>query len=253
MKTTTPTSNDVSSPSSSSNDPRHPQGPTFTMDRVKTMFSCLSSADAEPAAELCALYLSGSLSSDLFEDHPMGSGSSSSGSSSPLDNPLATSNNNNSSSSVPVSPSGPRAGQKRSSVKRRKNCKLNHKVDGNRHRAGEFYFPFTFPLISNSHFSTEIENESEESMHFFPTVGPSPSSDQNAEKTEETPSPSKSSNGSGNGSPQQQFDGTLATLSGHLLVSGGSGGGETHTVCNNKLVHWHYCKQHTHTSEHTRA
>ena len=247
MKTTTPTSNDVSSPSSSSNDPRHPQGPTFTMDRVKTMFSCLSSADAEPAAELCALYLSGSLSSDLFEDHPMGSGSSSSGSSSPLDNPLATSNNNNSSSSVPVSPSGPRAGQKRSSVKRRKNCKLNHKVDGNRHRAGEFYFQFTFPLISNTYFCTKTENESEESMHFFPTVGPSPSSDQNAEKTEETPSPSKSSNGSG--SPQQQFDGTLATLSGHLLVSGGGGGGgggETFTVCNNKLVHWHYCKQHTH-------
>lgn len=126
----TPTSNDSSSPSTS---PRHQ---VFTMDRVKTMFSCLSSTEAESAAELCALYLSGTLSAELFAyDQPMGSGNSSSissGSSSPFDGPLATSK----SGSVPVSPTG-RAG-KRSSVKRRKNCKLNHKMDGNRNRAGEF-------------------------------------------------------------------------------------------------------------------
>lgn len=90
----------------------------FTIERVKQMFCCLG----EGSEQLCALYLNGN-SSDLFEDHPMSNSPNSSGTSSPLD----------------VSPAiSPKGKTKRSSVKRRKNCKLNNKVDGNRNRAGMF-------------------------------------------------------------------------------------------------------------------
>lgn len=57
-----------------------------------------------------------------------------------------------------------------------------------------------------------LENESEESTHFFPTAGPSSTEEKDGP---ETSSPNKQSKSS----EHSQFDGTLATLSGHLLVS----------------------------------
>lgn len=73
--------------------------------------------------------------------------------------------------------------------------------------------PFPFALA---------ENESEESMHFFPTAGPSSGNEQQklvkGMASEEASSPNKQSS-NGGGSQQQQFDSILATLSGHLMVS----------------------------------
>src|SRR5699024_3045674 len=90
----------------------------FEADTVKRMFPCLDATSADNV-DLCCLYLNGT--SDLFaEDFSPSDGS---GASSPLDGPCSST-----ACSTPT---------KRSSVKRRKNCKLNHKVDGNLNKAGK--------------------------------------------------------------------------------------------------------------------
>lgn len=88
----------------------------FSVDAVRKMFPCLNQQDDNQV--MCCQYLSGTLH-QIFTDE-INQSDSDSGASSPLMDP-----------SIGSASSG-----KCSSVKRSKNCKLNHKVDGNLNKAG---------------------------------------------------------------------------------------------------------------------
>lgn len=96
----------------------------FSVDAVIAMFPCLRQGPClnqqDDNQVMCCQYLSGTLH-QIFTDE-INQSDSDSGASSPLMDP-----------SLSSASSG-----KCSSVKRRKNCKLNHKVDGNLNKAGGF-------------------------------------------------------------------------------------------------------------------